>query len=217
MTDKVRRFGVDDPNQYWRERAAAGRITEKRLHRHIVSVIRSVIPQGGNVLDCGVGDGHVFRLCREHYRTYGVEFSREAIDRYEFPTENIAQADLNQGIPDFGVKFDVIVISMVLHWLDNPEGFLTNAARSLTPDGRLIAVIPNITHYRSRLAFLAGRFPNISLSHKNFMTPAECESMFRTAGYRILSITTPKPGVPASLWPRLFGRDILYLLTPPCR
>jgi SAM-dependent methyltransferase len=214
MTTNVRRFGIDDPDRYWQGRVAEGRAGEKRVHRCIAEAIRRLLPQGGRVLDCGVGDGHVFRLCREHYDTYGVEFSREAISRYEFPTDHIAEADLNRGIPEFGVKFDAIVLSMVLHWLDDPEGFLTAAARSLTPRGRLVVVIPNITNYRYRLAFLFGRFPNISLSHKNVMTPSECEVMFRAAGYTIERLAATKTGLKARLCPRVFGADLLYLLKP---
>ena len=214
MTTNVRRLGVDDPDQYWQDRVAAGRASEKRVHRCITAVIRGLFADGGNVLDCGVGDGHVFRLCREHYQTYGVEFSSEAIRRYEFPTDNIRQADLNHGVPDFGVKFDAIVLSMVLHWLDDPEKFLRNAARSLTTRGRLVVVIPNVTNYRFRLGFLVGKFPDISLSHKNIMTPPECEAMFRSAGYAIERMLPTKTSLKARLWPRVFGSDILYQLKP---
>lgn len=214
MTDNVRKFGVNDPDSYWQERVAAGRASEKRVHRFIAKVIGEYFPRGGKVLDCGVGDGHVFRLCREHYDTYGVEFSGEAIRRYEFPTDNIKQADLNAGIPDFGVKFDAIVLSMVLHWLDDPEGFLRKAASSLTDRGRLMVMIPNITNYHYRIAFLFGKFPSISASHKNFMTPTEMEAMFQSAGYVIERMAAPKSGLRARLWPRLFGTGILYALRP---
>jgi SAM-dependent methyltransferase len=214
MATNVRRFGIENPDQYWRGRVAEGRASEKRVHRCIAQALRQHYPEGGTVLDCGVGDGHVFRLCREHYQTYGVEFSREAIERYEFPTDRIAEADLNRGLPDFEVKFDAIVLSMVLHWLDDPEGFLRAAARSLTARGRLVVVIPNVTNYRYRLAFLFGKFPEISLSHKNIMTPPECEAMFRAAGYVIERLTATKTGLKARWWPRVFGSDLLYLLKP---
>jgi SAM-dependent methyltransferase len=214
MTTNVRRFGVDDPDQYWNERIAAGRASEKRVHRFIVEAIREYFPEGGRVLDCGVGDGHVFRLCRDHYETHGVEFSKEAISRYEFPTRTIACADLNDGIPDFGVSFDAIVLSMVLHWLKDPGGFLRRSASNLTPRGRLFVVVPNITNYHFRLAFLRGKFPKISPSHKNFMTPFEVEEMFGAAGYVIERMACPKNSLKTRLWPRLFGTSILYVLRP---
>jgi 2-polyprenyl-3-methyl-5-hydroxy-6-metoxy-1,4-benzoquinol methylase len=218
MATKPRQFGISDHDDYWRERKAASRTSEKRVHRFILQMIQEYYPKGGRVLDCGVGDGHVFRLCRQNnYETYGVEYSKEAISWYEFPHETIRQADLNNGIPDFGVKFDAIVVSMVLHWLANPEKFLRDAERSLTPNGRIFVNIPNITNYHYRIGFLFGKFPTVSLSHKNFQTPAECEEMFAAAGYRIETMAPTKPSFKARLWPRLFGSDILYVLNPAAR
>jgi len=208
----ARKFGVDDPDEYWRERVRVGRTKEHRIHRLIAELIQARFPEGGTVLDYGVGDGHVFRLCREHRKTYGVEFSREAISAYEFPSETIAHADLNRGIPDFGVRFDAIVLSMVLHWLDDPEGFLRGARNHLTDRGRLIVAVPNVAHYRYRIRFLFGEFPRISLSHKNIMTPPEVEALFRAAGYEIEQLKSTKAGVRNRLWPRLFASSLVYVL-----
>jgi 2-polyprenyl-3-methyl-5-hydroxy-6-metoxy-1,4-benzoquinol methylase len=219
MGTKPRQFGVSDHDLYWRERKAASRTSEKRVHRFILQMIQTYFPKGGRVVDCGVGDGHVFRLCQEHnYDTYGVEYSEEAISWHNFPRDRVAQADLNNGIPDFGgIKFDAIVISMVLHWLNDPEDFLRRSAARLTPDGRIFANIPNITNYRYRIGFLFGKFPTVSLSHKNFQTPTECEAMFAAAGYRIETMAPTKGSLKARLWPRLFGSDILYVLKPVAR
>lgn len=209
-----RKFGVDDPDEYWRERVRAGRTKEHRLHKLIVELIQQRFPEGGTVLDCGVGDGHVFRLARERYQTYGVEFSREAISRYEFPTETIAHADLNHGIPAFDIRFDAIVLSMVLHWLDDPEGFLRGAKAHLTPRGRLFVAVPNVVNYRYRIRFLFGQFPKISLSHKNIMTPREVESLFERAGYQIERLSPTKRGLKHRLWPRLISASLVYVLKP---
>ncbi|MBE3040729.1 MAG: class I SAM-dependent methyltransferase, partial [Chloroflexi bacterium] len=96
--------------------------------------------QGAKVLDCGVGSGHVFRLCSQRHQTYGVEISSEAIATYAGGTEKIKQADLNDGIPDFGFKFDVIIVSMVLHWLTDPLKFLRQAKGMLSPGGSMLVV-----------------------------------------------------------------------------
>ena len=211
----ARKFGVDDPDEYWRERVKAGRNKEHRLHRLITSLIDARFPEGGRVLDCGVGDAHVFRLCRERHKTYGVEFSKEAISAYEFPTDTIAHADLNHGIPEFGgVRFDAIVLSMVLHWLDDPAGFLKGARKHLTPRGRLVVAVPNVAYYGYRIRFLFGEFPKISLSHKNVMTPPEVEELFRRAGYRIEEMKSTKSGLRNRLWPRFFGASLVYVLAP---
>lgn len=214
MPDKIRTFGVKDPDNYWRERAQAGRTAEKRVHHFIHELSNKLSPSRGKVLVCGVGDGHEFRLCSKDHETYGVEWSSEAISGYDFATDNIAQADLNDGLPNFDVKFDVITISMVLHWLDEPEKFLSKCKSSINNNGGLVVIIPNITHYRYRINYLFGTFPPISASHKNFQTPNECEAMFERAGYKIAERSAIKPVFKAQQWPTLFATDIGYILKP---
>jgi len=214
MDESPRTFGVADADAYWKRRQRGHAAGERRLHRFLAATIDRIVGAGGKVLDCGVGSGHVFRLCRRRHEMYGVEQSAHAIAACDFPTDTIRQADLNEGIPDFGVRFDAIVASMVLHWLDDPAAFLRAAAERLAEGGRLIVVIPNITYYRYRLAYLLGRFPPISLSHRNFQTPTEFEAMARAAGWRIEARLSPKRRLRARLWPTLFSQDIVYILAP---
>jgi 2-polyprenyl-3-methyl-5-hydroxy-6-metoxy-1,4-benzoquinol methylase len=214
VSKELRTFGVTDHDAYWRGRVAAGRTNEKRIHRYLLSEMEKEVAAGSNILDCGVGDGHVFRLAMEKFKPYGIELSGEVIGRYEFPMNNIRQADLNEGIPDFGVKFEAIVASMVLHWLDDPQKFLEDSKKHLTAQGKIFIVIPNITNYRYRIGFLFGIFPPISPSHKNFMTPKECEDIFKRAGYIIQKRSSPKKSLKARLWPTVFGTDILYQVQP---
>ncbi|HUT59111.1 MAG TPA: class I SAM-dependent methyltransferase [Phycisphaerae bacterium] len=214
MNERIRRFGVADPDRYWRERQARGAVGQRRLHRFLAGRIDALCPAGGKVLDCGVGSGHVFRLCRGRHEMYGVETSAHAIAGYDFPTDNIRQADLNAALPDFGVRFDVILLSMLLHWLDDPARLLVEARDRLEPGGRVIAVIPNIAYYRHRLAYLFGKFPPISLSHRNFQTAAEFEEMARRCGLQIEKRTSPKRKLRARLWPTVFSQDLVYILTP---
>ena len=131
---------------------------------------------------------------------------------YDFSMDDIHLADLNEGIPDLGIEFDTIMASMVLHWLSEPHEFLRQAKDMLSPAGRLIVVVPNITYYRQRIAYLFGKFPPISLSHKNFQVPAEVEQMFRDVGLEIQRRLTPKKYLKAKLWPTVFATDIVYIL-----
>jgi SAM-dependent methyltransferase len=215
MDATTRKFGVDNSDTYWRRRKDEGRIHERRLHRFLIDLVDKILPEkGGKVLDCGMGAGHVFRTCQQKHETYGVEISSEAIEMYDFPTDNVRQADLNDGIPDFGVEFDVIICSMILHWLTEPLRFLKQAKDVLTTGGRLIVVIPNITYYKFRIAYLFGKFPPISLSHKSFQVPAEVERMFHEAGLIVEKRMSPKKSFRAKLLPTLFSADIVYLLRP---
>lgn len=214
MDATIRKFGVDNPDAYWLQRRDENRVGERRLHRFLSNLIDKMFPNGARVLDCGMGLGHTFRLCMEKHQAYGVELSSEAIAKYDFPTDNIKQADLNNGIPDFGVNFDVIIASMLLHWLDDPREFLCKAKTKLSPQGHLVVVIPNITFYRYRIACLFGKFPPISLSHKNFQVPAEAEQMFHKADLSIEKRLSPRRAIRAKLLPTLFSTDIVYVLKP---
>jgi 2-polyprenyl-3-methyl-5-hydroxy-6-metoxy-1,4-benzoquinol methylase len=210
----VRKFGVENTDEYWTQRKTDGRTSEGRLHRFLSDLINGMFPGGARILDCGMGEGHVFRLCREKHKTYGIELSDEAIAMYNFPTDTVKQADLKEGIPDFGVKFDVIIASMILHWFNEPSEFLCEAKSKLSEKGFLLVVIPNITFYRFRIAYLFGKFPPISLSHKSFQVPLEAEQMFQKNGLKIEKRLTPRKCIRAKLFPTLFSPDIVYILRP---
>jgi hypothetical protein len=62
MDGSPRTFGWPDANGYWRDRRAAARSGERRIHRFLASLATSIAPAGGALLDCGAGEGHVLRL-----------------------------------------------------------------------------------------------------------------------------------------------------------
>ena len=210
----IRRFGVQNYDAYWVNRKGIGDTRQTRCHNCIVSLIESLVPRGGRVLDCGVGPGHVFRMLAEHYETYGVEISDEAFQLYDFDTQRIVQADLNDGIPDFGVRFDAIIVSMLIHHLENPPVFLQQVRERLSPGGSFVPVIPNICYGPFRLRYLAGQFPPISRAHRNFQTAREFEEMVRQADYRQVRRLSPKKTLRARLWPTWFSQDLVYLFQP---
>jgi 2-polyprenyl-3-methyl-5-hydroxy-6-metoxy-1,4-benzoquinol methylase len=147
-------------------------------------------------------------------RVYACDLSADVLAGYDFPLAGVKQLDLNQAFPDFGVRFDAIVASWLLHWLDDPGGFLAEAARHLSPGGKLIVNVPNITFLRYRLEFLRGKFPEISLSHRNFQTPTEIEAMISRGPLAIRRRTSPRLAPHRRWWPKLFSRDIVYVLAP---
>jgi 2-polyprenyl-3-methyl-5-hydroxy-6-metoxy-1,4-benzoquinol methylase len=214
MSETPRTFGVSNADQYWQSREQRHATRDRRLHRFMADLIDRLAGPGGKVLEVGVGSGNLFRLARQKQRMYGVEMSAHAISGYDFPTDTIRQADVNHGLPDFGTRFMLVVASMVLHWMDDPELFLKRSAEVLEPGGKLLLVIPNICYYKHRIAYLFGRFPPISLSHRNFQTADEFESMTRAAGFQILRRTSPKRSWRSRWWPTVFSQDLIYVLQP---
>lgn len=211
----ARTFGVSDYDSYWVDRKTAGTDRVTRLQRFLAETAAGVVPAGGKVLDCGVGPGNVYRLLlAKGIEMYGVEISDEAFGLYDFDTSRISRRNLNDGLEDVGVRVDCVIAAHIVHHLDSPEGFLAEVERVLAPGGALVVAIPNITYYRYRIGFLFGKFPPVSLAHKNFQTPLEFERMVSACGYEIEKRATAKRTIRARLFPRFFSQDIVYVLKP---
>jgi len=204
------KFGVKCYDDYWKTRKATGKTTFTSTHGRIVEVIRQYVAPGGKVLDCGVGPAQSYKLLATDYEMYGVEISSEAIALYDFDTARIKQANLNDGIPDFGVKFDGIIASMIIHHLEDPLKFLNQVKERLAPKGVSLAVHPNISYYKFRLNYLLkGTFPAISSAHRIFLPPHEFRALLESAGFEVLQVTSSKRKLRARLWPHLFSQDLL--------
>jgi SAM-dependent methyltransferase len=145
---------------------------------------------------------------------YGVEISDEAFSLYDFDASGIVKYDLNEGLPNFGERFDAIIAAHIIHHLEAPERYLAAVRRALAPGGVLVAAIPNIIYYRYRLGFLAGKFPPISLAHRNFQTPLEFEAMVTGSGFDVVSRTSAKRTLGGRFFPTFFSQDIVYVLRP---
>ena len=65
--------------------------------------------------------------------------------------------------------------------------FLDTIRRALAPDGLLIAIVPNLTHARTRIAMLRGRFTERSSSAPSF-TIGDLERMLHAAGFTVIDV-----------------------------
>lgn len=208
-------FGVKSYDDYWKTRKATGKTTFTLTHGRIVEVIREYVVPGGRVLDCGVGPAQSYKLLAADYEMSGVEISAEAIALYDFDTARIKQADLNDDIPGFGVRFDGIIASMIIHHLEDPLKFLKRVKDRLAPTGIFLAVHPNISYYKFRLKYLLkGTFPAISSAHRIFLPPHEFRSLLESAGFEVVKVTSSKRKFRARLWPHLFSQDLFCVCRP---
>ncbi|MFZ5834870.1 MAG: ArsR/SmtB family transcription factor [Pseudomonadota bacterium] len=100
-----------------------------------------------HALDLGTGTGRMLMLLRGiAQKATGIDFNREmlAIARGNLEAANlnnfhVRQADV-QNIPLPDNSADLVTVHQVLHYLDNPAAAIREAARVLTPDGRLLIV-----------------------------------------------------------------------------
>lgn len=100
-----------------------------------------------SMLDLGTGTGRILELFADHYqRGLGIDQSREmlAVARSNLDNADVTHAQVRQGdvytLPLDRDSYDLITIHQVLHYLDDPQIAIREAARVLRPGGRLLIV-----------------------------------------------------------------------------
>ena len=126
--------------------------TLRALHVAEDSVERAMLDAIGgghfeSYLDLGTGTGRLLELLGPHYRKgVGVDSSTAmlAVARANLDSAGIAHAQVRLGdiynLPLPRNAYDVVTIHQVLHYLDEPERAIAEAARVLIPGGRLLIV-----------------------------------------------------------------------------
>lgn len=99
------------------------------------------------MLDLGTGTGRILEIFSPLYRRgVGIDMSREmlAVARANLDRAGITNAQVRQGDiyapPVERDAFDLVTIHQVLHYLDEPQQAIREAAKLLRPSGRLVIV-----------------------------------------------------------------------------
>ena len=146
--------------------------------------------EGRTVLDVGCGEGYLGRiLSARGYTVPGVERAGCPAP----PGVELIYADLEQGVPSLGRKFDYILCADVLEHLRSPARLLQQLAEVLAPGGELIASLPNSGNVYFRLNVLFGRFPQedrglFDRTHLRFYMWEGWQELFRSAGFSITGV-----------------------------
>jgi len=88
-------------------------------------------------------------------------------------------------------KWPAIVAVDCIEYAPDPAKFLRELKRALNPEGRLVAVVPNLTHASSRLAMLRGHNPLRRTSAgepRHAFTASEIEGLLDDLGFAVLGI-----------------------------
>lgn len=125
-------------------------------------------------LDLGTGTGRILQLFEGLYkRGVGVDASRDmlAVARANLDRAGITKASIRHGdifnLPLERDEFDVVTIHQVLHFLDEPDAAVAEAARMLAPGGRLaiIDLAPHaLEHLRDEHAHIRLGFSHQTLA-----------------------------------------------------
>ncbi|AHF84866.1 ArsR/SmtB family transcription factor [Rhizobium johnstonii] len=124
----------------------------RRLHAADEEVDAAVIRLLGSqpidsLLDLGTGTGRILELLSGLYRrATGVDASRDMLsvaranlDKSRITKATVRHADI-LNLPFEGQDFDLVTIHQVLHFFDQPEIAIAEAARMLRPGGRLVVI-----------------------------------------------------------------------------
>jgi len=140
-----------------------------------------------NILECGVAKGGVVDLLKNSgANLFGVDIN----PRNNINGSEIVQADLNNGFPDFSVKFDVIFAGEVIEHLFNDTKFIREAKDILKPEGFLIITVPNLTFSFNRIRMLFGKTPLFAYApyHYHIYTKKIIEELIKSEGFELLKI-----------------------------
>lgn len=120
-------------------------IDDSKIERVLVGLLREKPAQA--LLDIGTGTGRVLEVLAPHFqRGVGIDQSHEMLSlaRATLARAGVRNVEVRQGsmysldLPDD--SFDVVSLHQVLHYAEDPQAVLDEAARVLQPGGRLIVV-----------------------------------------------------------------------------
>lgn len=144
--------------------------------------------EGLSILECGITKSGVVDLLKsEGANCFGVDVNPRHLNGV-----NIKQADLNDGIPDFGIKFDVIFAGEVMEHLFDDSKFIENAKNLLKQSGLLIITVPNLVFSANRLLMLFGKMPLFAFApyHYHIYNKKVVENLIKEKGFEILKTTS---------------------------
>jgi len=157
--------------------------------------ILEFIPTGcGRALDVGCGSGSFGALLKRErgIEVWGVEPFPSAAAQAALVLDSVCQTRFNKG--DINLPsgyFDCITFNDVLEHLEHPEEALRLSIGLLSPNGLVVASIPNIRclPFLWQLA-VRGRWDytewgTLDKTHLRFFTRSSIEKMFRGEGFEI--------------------------------
>lgn len=154
------------------------------------------------VLDIGCSEGHFGALLRERNgaEVWGIELETSAARSAEARLDRVLCGDalalLDHLPPGF---FDAIICNDVLEHLVDPYSLLVRVREKLSPQGCIVASIPNIRYLPVLRDFLLKKqwryeaWGVMDKTHLRFFTRNSIVEMFSDHGYRIETIAGINP------------------------
>ncbi len=171
--------------------------------------------RAGSLLDVGCGDGAIARwidslaICRS---IIGIDPDKESIDEARRLTDSrrVSYRIRSTETMEFPTRrFDVVLMSYVLHHMDDPTAGMCRVAQVLRPGGRLIVREPvadglsppqmaarELHHLKARIDRLRGITHNETLACDAIRRVAECAGYHIVTGQIVYGSDGDAPGYP---------------------
>lgn len=142
---------------YWSQRGGFSTQPSRRL----LELFERYVSPDDRCLDVGCGDGGTSGVwLHDHAASYlGVDISEGAIRKAARRGLSVQLVEHADGLPFPDDSFDLVVCVEVLEHLFEPDRAVREIRRVLRPQGRVIATVPNVVHWRIRVDIaLLGRW-----------------------------------------------------------
>lgn len=142
--------------------------------------------EGLNILECGIAKGGLTDVfSKEEANCFGIDINPRQISGVK-----VIQADLNEGFPEFDIKFDVIFAGEVMEHLFDDVKFIRNCWNFLKPNGLLIITVPNLAFSANRLLMFFGKMPLFAFApyHYHIYNKKIVKELITQQGFEILEI-----------------------------
>jgi SAM-dependent methyltransferase len=151
-----------------------------------------VPPECRRVLEIGCGAGELGRLLKQrgHY-VAGVELVPEAAEAARRRLDHVVRADVEtDDLPFTPGSFDAVIFADVLEHLIDPWRVLREGAALLSPNGCVVASIPNVQNVDVVWRLLRGRWDYrergiLDRGHLRFFTLHGVRALFEQAGLTV--------------------------------
>ena len=146
------------------------------------------------ILDIGCGEAHlagVLKKINSNAIIYGLDISDEFGVMAKKNLDYFYQVDLDRPVfPDFGLKFDLIILGDILEHLKRPDLLLVELGQLLSSGGSIIISVPNVANFGIRWRLLFGRFDYtesgvLDKTHLKFFTDKTMRLMIDDCGFKI--------------------------------
>lgn len=156
-------------------------------------VLQRVPCEAKRVLDLGCGSGALGMAIKAEAprEVVGVTSSEAEASVARERLDEVRVADLETFSPAPSDRFDCIVCSHVLEHLARPGALLQRLRPAFAPGAVLVVALPNVLHWRQRLAFLGGRFEYaeggvMDRTHLRFYDWSSARALLEAAGYEVI-------------------------------